>query len=205
MKSLKNELLTHLPFRIEHSHPSAVDQFSRQLTALLEQTITTPELLVVCIGTDRSTGDSLGPLVGTLLTRQFLPQVRVYGTLDEPVHALNLQEKLAHIEKSHPHALILAVDACLGKLKSVGWIELGWGPVKPGAGVNKSLPEVGQIHVTGIVNVAGFMEYLVLQNTRLSLVMRMAEVISASIQQAAKQVFTTWRDWAPEKETPFPR
>lgn len=46
-----------------------------------------------------------------------------------------------------------------------------------GAAVNKSLPLVGEIHITGVVNVGGFMEYLVLQNTRLNLVMRMAGVI----------------------------
>jgi hypothetical protein len=33
----------------------------------------------------------------------------------------------------------------------------------------------------GIVNVGGFMEYMILQNTRLSLVMKMAEIISAGI------------------------
>ncbi|MGB4008573.1 MAG: DUF1256 domain-containing protein, partial [Bacillota bacterium] len=36
-------------------------------------------------------------------------------------------------------------------------------------------------HITGIVNVGGFMEYLVLQNTRLSLVIRMAEAIAGGI------------------------
>lgn len=205
MKFLKNDDLTqtHLPFRIEHNHPLAIDHFSHHLSNLLKQTITSSELVVVCIGTDRSTGDALGPLVGSLLTRQLVPNLRVYGTLDDPVHALNLQEKMNEIQQAHPRDLILAVDACLGKLKSVGCIECGIGPVKPGAGVNKSLPEVGQVHVTGVVNVAGFMEYLVLQNTRLSLVMKMAEVISASIERAIKQVFSSWRHWPRENETTY--
>ena len=46
------------------------------------------EILFLCIGTDRSTGDSLGPLVGHSLSRFTLPHARVYGTLDRPVHAL---------------------------------------------------------------------------------------------------------------------
>jgi putative sporulation protein YyaC len=75
-------------------------------------------------------------------------------------------------------------------LKSVGWIQLGLGPLKPGAGVNKNLPEVGQVHVTGIVNVAGFMEYFVLQNTRLGVVMKMAEVIADAVQMAVRQYHT---------------
>ena len=53
--------------------------------------------------------------------------------------------------------------------------------IKPGAGVKKNLPPVGDMHITGIVNLGGFMEYIVLQNTRLSLVMNMAETISSAV------------------------
>ena len=38
--------------------------------------------IILCIGTDRSTGDALGPLIGTHLSRLNLPQLKVYGTLD---------------------------------------------------------------------------------------------------------------------------
>jgi len=43
------------------------------------------------------------------------------------------------------------------------------------------LPPVGDMHITGIVNVGGFMEYFVLQNTRLSLVMKMSHIIAEAI------------------------
>jgi len=58
-------------------------------------------------------------------------------------------------------------------------------PLQPGSGVNKQLPEVGDLHMIGIVNVGGFMEYFVLQNTRLNLVVNMARVISAALMGAA--------------------
>ena len=60
-------------------------------------------------------------------------------------------------------------------------VQVGEGPVKPGAGVNKDLPSVGDAHITGIVNVSGFMEFMVLQNTRLSLVLKMAKTIANGI------------------------
>lgn len=50
-------------------------------------------IILVCIGTDRSTGDALGPLVGTKLEQVGITNFQVFGTLDEPVHALNLEEK----------------------------------------------------------------------------------------------------------------
>ena len=140
--------------------------------------------IVLCIGTDRSTGDSLGPLIGTNLSRLGLPQLNVFGTLDQPVHATNLVEQLNLIDKSFVNPFVIAIDACLGRLDSVGCITLSEGPLRPGAGVHKNLPEVGEVHFTGIVNVGGFMEYMVLQNTRLSLVWHMAESMSSIISRA---------------------
>lgn len=171
-------------FRVEYNDPYGKHRFSNQLQKLMATFPSCKEVVCVSIGTDRSTGDALGPLVGSFLEKELPPSMTVYGTLDTPVHALNLEKTILKISHTHPQALILAVDACLGKMKSVGWIQAGLGPIRPGAGVNKKLPEVGQIHITGIVNVAGFMEYFVLQNTRLNLVMKMAELISASIRQA---------------------
>lgn len=43
------------------------------------------------------------------------------------------------------------------------------------------------MHIVGIVNISGFMEYIILQNTRLSLVMRMADTISSGIH------FNIWK------------
>lgn len=144
---------------------------------------------VVCIGTDRSTGDSLGPLVGSRLSRLNIPGVRVFGTLDEPVHAANLHQFLTRLreEASAPGHVVVAVDACLGRTESVGCVSVRPGPLRPGTGVNKDLPPVGDFHIMGVVNVGGFMEYFVLQNTRLSLVMRMAETIAEGLRLALEQ------------------
>lgn len=188
LHSIQKPSLSAFPYRVEYTHPYAKESFSEYLFYALQGLLPCSELVCICIGTDRSTGDSLGPLVGTFLSKDAPSHLKVYGTLDAPVHAINLAQTVNNIKKEHPHALVLAVDACLGQHKSIGWIQVGLGPVKPGAGVNKNLPEVGQVHITGIVNVAGFMEYFVLQNTRLSVVMKMAEVISSSILQASVQV-----------------
>jgi putative sporulation protein YyaC len=173
---------------VEYTNPIAKESFAEHLMYAIQNLSPCSEIVCVCIGTDRSTGDSLGPLVGTLLNREAPVQVKVYGTLDDPVHAINLSSTITRIHKEHPHALVIAVDACLGQMKNVGYLQVGLGPIKPGAGVNKNLPEIGQVHITGIVNVSGFMEYFVLQNTRLNIVMKMAEVISASILTATNQV-----------------
>lgn len=140
------------------------------------------ELIILCIGTDRSTGDSLGPLTGTLLRKLTPFPATIIGNIDNPVHATNLEEIIELIFEKYKNPFIIAVDAGLGKQSSVGYIDVKKGPLQPGTGVNKKLPEIGDMHITGLVNVGGYMEYLVLQSTRLSIVMKMAEVIKDAIK-----------------------
>ncbi|NLO97372.1 MAG: spore protease YyaC [Peptococcaceae bacterium] len=135
------------------------------------------QVILLCIGTDRSTGDSLGPLTGTKIKEKCFPGLKVVGTLEQPVHAENLQVTLDRINFIYENPYIIALDACLGNIDSVGFITLTQGPLKPGTAVGKELPEVGEIHLTGVVNVNGFAQYLILQNTRLYTVWQMSDVI----------------------------
>lgn len=172
--------------KIHLEDPLAAVKFGWDLASRLHKHYLDPDCpkILLCIGTDRSTGDCLGPLVGSKLSALGQDFFHVYGTLEHPVHASNLKQKLEEIHRAYDNALIIAVDACLGSLENVGCVNIGDGSLQPGAGVNKNLPPVGQIHITGIVNVGGFMEYLVLQNTRLNLVMRMADLIVEGLLNA---------------------
>lgn len=170
--------------RVSASHPDAWRLVSRALTNLLDEVEPSRRVCVLCIGTDRSTGDSLGPLVGTELRREPRVDAVVIGHLDRPLHAANMIEELSVVSTITPQPVVIAVDACLGSHDQVGTVVIGRGPLRPGAGVNKCLPPVGDIYVTGTVNVGGFMEYLVLQNTRLGLVFSMANVIARGLRCA---------------------
>jgi len=144
-------------------------------------------VVLLCIGTDRSTGDCFGPLVGSQLSLEGQDFFTIYGTLEQPVHAANLQDYIEIIRQAYRNPLIIAIDACLGSTENVGYINICDGPLRPGAGVNKSLPPVGDIYITGIVNIGGFMEYLVLQNTRLNLVMKMSQVLVQGLCKTAAE------------------
>ncbi|WP_163195230.1 spore protease YyaC [Clostridium thermarum] len=139
------------------------------------------DVVFLCIGTDRSTGDSLGPLVGEKLKFLSRDKVSVYGNLQFPVHAKNLVETLEKIHTNHVNPYIIAVDACLGSIHNVGKIMIDTKPLTPGAAMNKNLPEVGNLSITGVVNISGTLEFMVLQNTRLYTVMQLADVISRGI------------------------
>ena len=139
-------------------------------------------LVFVCIGTDRSTGDSLGPLIGYKISYLKQKGVFIYGDLENPVHAKNIDEVMKNINLKYKNPFIIAIDACLGRMDHVGFVTIGEGSIKPGSGVNKNLTPVGNMHITGIVNYGGYMDFLVLQNTRLNIVMKMADLISTGIR-----------------------
>lgn len=160
------------------------------LGLLLSKYITPDEadgIVVLCIGSDRVTGDSLGPLVGYKLGACPLPGLTVYGSLEQPVHALNLNETIEKIKSTHTDACIIAVDASLGSEDHLGYVTLSKKALRPGAGVDKKLTAIGDIAITGIVNTSGAYEHLVLQTTRLGSVMRLADCIAGGILNFAQR------------------
>lgn len=155
-----------------------VDQIVIALASIIPNDITNDDVVFFCIGTDRSTGDSMAPLVGTYL--EGLGYKNVMGTIDDPVHAVNLDERIAMIPEGKT---VIAIDACLGNMSSIETVHVINGSLKPGEGVNKQLTPVGDYSITATVNVGGFMEYFVLQNTRLATVMKLAKNITSALVQ----------------------
>ncbi|NLY80214.1 MAG: spore protease YyaC [Lysinibacillus sp.] len=137
-------------------------------------------LIFCCIGTDRSTGDALGPLTGSFLSNFQFP-FQVIGTLEEPLHAINLALTVEKLQQMTTEPFVVAIDACLGREKSIGHIIVQDGPILPGKAVNKELPPIGDISIKGVVNVGGFMEMLVLQSTRLNVTYSMSNKISRAL------------------------
>ena len=138
-------------------------------------------VVFLCIGTDRSTGDSLGPLIGYKLRKMEVSGASVFGTLERPVHAMNLEDYVRVIQSCYHDCLVVAVDASVGNREHIGYLTLGKGALKPGLGVSKELRAVGDIFITGIVGSCSSYDPLMLQSVRLSVVMRMADCISRSI------------------------
>lgn len=143
------------------------------------------DTVIVCIGTDKCIGDCLGPLVGTFLTDAFFP-LPVYGTIESPIHALNIEKRLSEITKKHPRCKIIGIDACLGEGKSIGEIHTRDYPIHPGKGVGKKLPDVGSSSIIAIVDSSDNAEFFTSRSIRLNLIMQMAKVISLGLIQGYK-------------------
>ncbi|MBR6537106.1 MAG: spore protease YyaC [Lachnospiraceae bacterium] len=158
-------------------------QFGQAFSALLRERLTQGRpLIFLCIGSDRATGDSLGPLIGYKLEQHPHRNYMVYGTLETPVHAKNLATVVEQIHSRHKNPYIIAIDASLGKQDHIGYYTLGIGSLKPGAGVGKDLISVGDVFITGIVNLSGLLDRMLLQTTRLHTVMSLADRIYLGIR-----------------------
>ena len=126
--------------------------FHGRFRAQLETMTLRRDVVFLCIGTDKMTGDSLGPYIGTLLKRR---GHCVYGCLGDTVNATNLTAAAVRIFREHRDPFIIAVDACLGRREHVGYASLSTERLRAGAGVNKVLLPIGNISVTGIVTEFG--------------------------------------------------
>lgn len=132
--------------------------------------------IFVCVGTDGVSGDCLGPLSGALLEKRLSGKTYVFGTLENPITALNANAAALFIKKVYSSGVIVAVDAALGSDDEIGHIKLVDKPLKPGLGVKKELDEIGDISIIGVVNGRGD-SLKKLQSVRFSLVYRMATAI----------------------------
>jgi putative sporulation protein YyaC len=154
-----------------------MNDFKNELRRVIPRSLDLSNVVFVCIGTDRSSGDSLGPFVGTLLTK--IGYTNVMGTLEHPCHAMNY---LSLTEQVSMDKKLVVIDAALGIYTSIGRINAWRGSMSPGQGVKKDLLPIGDYSITGIVNASiQGLEFIALQGSRLSIMINMAEQIADAI------------------------
>lgn len=133
---------------------------------------------IVCIGSLRNIGDSLGPRIGSRLEAAQIP-CSILGTKIFPLHAGNMRKRLARLPSD---GYVIAVDACVGRSASLGYLTVAHGSIKPGIGIgNEALPDVGDAYIAGVVSDSGG----TLCRTPVALVEEMADIIAGAIVDTA--------------------
>lgn len=138
--------------------------------------------VVVCVGSDLSVGDSLGPVTGTKLAEKLRGlNVYVYGTLARPITAHEVKYMGQFIKNTHLGSPVIAIDAAVGVAGDIGLIKVTNRPLTPGSGANKKLNKIGDVSVLGIVAEKSLFNYSLFSATRLNVVYKMAEIISEGV------------------------
>lgn len=138
--------------------------------------------IITCIGSDLVLGDSLGPLVGTMLIKKKVAAY-VYGTLNAPITAKEIVCAKTHLKMLHPESFIIAIDAAVGNTEDIGLIKVSDKGLKPGLGVDKNLGVIGDCSIIGVVAGKSLQNYNLFNLTRLNLIYKMAEKIASGVEK----------------------
>lgn len=166
--------------KIFHHDKLAAAVLAHNLGVLLAHTVQEP--LFLCIGSDRHLLDCLGPLTGTML-QDAIPGITVMGTLDAPLHARNLIPALDGFTAHHRGRPVIAVDASVGSPAEIGLLQLRAGSLAPGKALAKTLPEVGDYALTGVVEIRANRSGVRNKQAGLGLVYNMAQVLSQAVAE----------------------
>lgn len=144
------------------------------------------ELIFLCIGTDRITGDSFGPLVGYKLKHLFREEknIKVVGDLENIVTIHNVEKIIKNINSTYEIPFIIAIDAAISNKNNIGKIIVSEQKMNVGSGLNKKSIYIGDVSIKGIVAKdlkKPQYNFKLLQNTPLGLIMNMAECTAYGI------------------------
>ncbi|WP_031404791.1 spore protease YyaC [Geobacillus vulcani] len=168
---------------IPYSDPLAPLLIRNELFSLLPAHI--GHLTVVCIGSNRINGDSLGPFVGTLLENAYPDHLTVIGTLKRPVDATNIERVHQQLLKN-PNSYVLAVDSIVGPRPFVHTIAIRPGALAPGTGLGHSLPSIGDLSIMGVM-MEDTADITALPYTNLHVVYQMAKAIALGLSLTVRQ------------------
>ena len=104
-------------------------------------------IVFICIGSNKVTGDCLGPLVGSYLKSMY--KATVYGDMENPINYQNAEKIMKKVENNNGESLKVVIDSALGK--NIGDIIIDDGKVEIGKGLNKNKNIYGDISIKGEV------------------------------------------------------
>lgn len=151
------------------------------------------EIIFLCIGTDKITGDCFGPLVGSklkeLLENYNIFNITIYGTLMENVNYTNVEEIIKKINKKHLRPYIIVVDAALSRKENIGKVYIEEGKTILGKGLNKNRIEIGDLSIKAVVGKDYKLpkyNFSTLQNISLNIVLTLSNTVAQAIAETIK-------------------
>lgn len=150
------------------------------------------DYIFLCVGSDKIIGDSYGPLVGEKLEERLknrYQNIKIFGTLENPVLATNLNQTIEKINKEYKNPCIIAIDSALSQKDIIGSVLVSNAKMQCGKGTNKKMNLVGDISIKGVVAKDYRMpkyNFSSLQNTPLGSVLKLADITAEGIYNAIK-------------------
>jgi len=110
------------------------------------------DVVILCIGTNKIIGDSIGPVVGQKLKEQKMKEtVCIYGDMIKTINFKNAKEVIENIFKTYQKPFIITVDSALGIKTMVSKIVVNKGIVRLGKSLGRSICYASHITIKGVV------------------------------------------------------
>ncbi len=143
-------------------------------------------IIFLCIGTDRITGDTFGPLVGYKLKNiiKCNKYINVLGDLNRTVSNENILEIVEYIKDNYKNPFIISIDSALSTSRNIGDIIVQDKGIYLGSSVRYDKVYIGDMNIQGVVGkntCVASKNFKLLQNTKLSIVMNMADIVATGI------------------------
>lgn len=169
----------------ENAYQTFIREFSNTICCLTDNKVYS-HVLFLCVGTDRITGDSFGPIVGHKLNKlyQDVRNIEVIGTLDHVVCDSNIEQVQQSIQRNYQNPFIIAIDSALSTAENVGRIIVESRGIYLGSGLGKNRNCIGDMSIKGVVaRNLGNPKYnlKLLQNISLGFILDMAELVTSGI------------------------
>lgn len=115
------------------------------------------KILFICIGNSKIIGDSLGPLVGSIILKNKEKiekdnnvQIDVIGTINNPLVYSKIETVISKINKNE-YSKIIIIDSAFGNKNNIGEISINNSIINVGKGLNEGRLLKGDVILKGIV------------------------------------------------------
>ena len=110
-------------------------------------------IVILCVGSNKIAGDSIGPIVGKKLGRLLNQKdnIVILGNLKTTLNFKNAKKVWQNIITTYQNPFIITVDSALGKKEFVNSIITNAGDIQIGSALGRSACYPSHINIKGIV------------------------------------------------------
>lgn len=125
-------------------------RFVWELSNMMENKSKNKNVVFMCIGTNTVVGDSVGPIVGSLLKEniQSNNKIKIVGDCENNISYENIEDK---IKKLKLNSLVVVVDSALSNPENIGKIFVQNRGLRYGEGLKKPNTTIGNISIKAVV------------------------------------------------------
>ena len=108
--------------------------------------------VILCIGTSKCVGDSLGPIVGEILCKKInKSNIYIFGNLKNNITYQNVDIVLNRINKIIKNPYLIVVDSALASKEYLGQIIICKNRMIIGSALDKASYNIGNLNIKGVV------------------------------------------------------